>query len=280
LIFVPVQNSGPRALILIAPWGAEVPGCFLNVEEAPDLRLELLSQMQRLRGAVYSQDGALTMENLLPDGRHWQPVDDKSWHVLAIGEEGKVCGGARYHETSNRIAFAELGLAKSAMAQCDVWGVKLRAAVDADLRLAGARDVSYVEFGGWALAKELRCSIEGLRIALSMYGLAQNLGGCIGVTNATLRHHSSSILRRIGGRSLTADGVELPVYYDPQYNCEMEILRFDSAVPNPRYQAWVDDIRAHLLTTLVVQNKHDRADRNEQWEPIGFSRAEEQTLFQ
>lgn len=280
MIFAPAQKVGPRSLVIVAPSQAEVPSCFLNINEAPDLRLALLSQMQRLRGAVYSQDGALTLADLLPDGRHWQPVDDKSWHVLAMNKEGRVCGGARYHQTSNRIPFSQLGLAQSALAQCDVWGLKLRTAIEADLRLARGRDVSYVELGGWALAKELRCSIEGLRMALAVYGLAQNLGGGIGVTNATRRHHSSSILRRIGGGSLIADGVELPAYYDPQYSCEMEILRFDSATPNPRYQAWIDDIRGHLLTTPVIQSKYYPAEREIATRPISLSSGERKSLFQ
>ena len=95
MIFAPAQKVGPRSLVIVAPSRAEVPSCFLNVNEAPDLRAALLSQMQRLRGAVYSQDGALKLADLLPDGRHWQPVDDKSWHVLAMNKEGRVCGGAR-----------------------------------------------------------------------------------------------------------------------------------------------------------------------------------------
>jgi hypothetical protein len=233
-----------------------------------------MSQMQRLRGAVYLRDGAVTQSELLADGRHRQLIDDTSWHVLVIDKKGRVCGGARCNESPNHIAFSRLGIARSGMAQSDVWGMKLREAVEADLRLARARDVSYVEFGGWALTEELRCSTEGLRIALAMYGLAQNLGGCIGVSNATRRHRSSSILRRIGGLPLIADGVELPAYYDSQYTCEMEILRFDSAAPNPRYEPWIGEIRAHLLTTPVIRSQNHPARRERAMEPVDISRGE------
>jgi hypothetical protein len=280
LRFVPAPHVALRNLILLAPQGAEVPDCFLHLEEAQDRHLALLSQMQMLRGAIYLHDGAITHSELLADGRHRQLIDDTSWHVLAMNREGRVCGCARYHETSNRIAFSQLGLANSAMAQCDVWGMKLRAAVDADLHLAAARDVSFVELGGWALAEELRCSIEGLRIALAMYGLAQNLGGGIGVSNATRRYHSSSILRRIGGRPLVTDGLELPAYYDSQYGCEMEILRFDSAAPNPRYEGWIDEIRAHLLTTLVIRSKYPPARRERAIGSIDVSAGEHNGLSQ
>ena len=139
------------------------------------------------------------------------------------------------------------------MAQSIVWGAKVRAAVEAELEEARRKDVAYVEFGGWALAEELRCKTEGLRIALAVYSLAQSLGGCIGISTATRRHRSSSILRRIGGLPLMADGVELPAYYDPQYGCEMEILRFDSNSPNPRYNRWIEQIRDHLRTVPVIR---------------------------
>jgi hypothetical protein len=44
----------------------------------------------------------------------------------------------------------------------------------------------------------------------------------------------------------------LPSYFDPQYDCEMEILRFDSRYPAPRFQRWMDDIRARMLHIPVI----------------------------
>jgi hypothetical protein len=68
-----------------------------------------------------------------------------------------------------------------------------------------------------------------------MYALARTLGGCIAVTAATVRNRSSSILRRLGGTSIEVDGYPVQRYYDPWYRCEMELLRFDSSAPEPRY---------------------------------------------
>ena len=45
---------------------------------------------------------------------------------------------------------------------------------------------------------------------------------------------------------------ELPSYYDPRYKCEMTILRFESDRPNPRYEAWIEQIREELLTAPVI----------------------------
>jgi hypothetical protein len=251
--FVPEADYPSRDLILLAPADSRVPDSFQHVEDNPERHTALLIEMQMLRGTIYLQDGAITPSQLCAKGRHRHPVDQNSWHLLAINQDGRVCGGARYRETSNRTVFSQLTVKLSSMARSAVWGKKLKAAVEAELERARKKDVSYVEFGGWALAEELRCKTEGLRIALAVYSLAQSLGGCVGISTATRRHRSSSILRRIGGRPLEADGVELPPYYDPQYGCEMEILRFDSNLPNPRYNRWIDQIRDHLRTVPVIR---------------------------
>jgi len=59
----------------------------------------------------------------------------------------------RYREHRNDVAFHELGLRTCALAECDQWGVKLKAAVQSDLNKAQQQSIAYVEVGGWALAK-------------------------------------------------------------------------------------------------------------------------------
>jgi hypothetical protein len=277
---VPNAASTPTPLIILAPAEGEVPDSFLQVEEDQELHERLLAEMQTLRGARYLKDGAITPQQLSADGRHQLAVDEKSWHLLALNKDGTVCGGARCRKTSNRIAFSELGVGCSSLAQSDVWGRKLRAAVEADLELARRRDVAYFEFGGWAVAEEYCCTTEALRIALGLYSVSRSLGGGIGITAATRRNHSSSILRRIGGRALATDGVELPHYYDPQYTCEMEILRFESETPNPRYEVWIEEIRAHLLTAPVVRCKHISARRGRALKPISVGWSEQTSVSQ
>ena len=83
-------------------------------------------------------------------------------------------------------------------------------------------------------------------------GWRRILGGCVGVATATVRNSSSSILRRIGGGALEIGGEKLPAYYDPQYKCQMEIVRFTSSSPNPRYWRWIDQISATLLNVPVL----------------------------
>jgi hypothetical protein len=74
------------------------------------------------------------------------------------------------------------------------------------------------------------------------------------MSTATRRHCSSSILRRMGGQPLKCDGIPIPAYYDPQYGCEMEILRFRSWNPNPRFMLWVEEMRHSLQYIPVIES--------------------------
>jgi hypothetical protein len=74
----------------------------------------------------------------------------------------------------------------------------------------------------------------------------------VGIATATVRHRSASILRRIGGGDLEIGGERVPPYYDPQYNCQMEIVRFTSKTPNPKYWRWIDQIATSLLSVPVL----------------------------
>jgi hypothetical protein len=210
-----------------------------------------MAELQRLRGSIYLSDGAIQRTQVTRDGRHWHPADEKSWHVLAF-QGGRMIGCARYLEHCNTIGFENLGVRRSSLGSCQEWRGRLKAAVDKELALARQQDLKYAEVGGWAIAEEHRGSREALRIALATYGLAQMLGGCLGITTATARHGSSAILRRIGGAPLEAEGECLPVYFDPQYGCDMEILRFDSRQPAERYRAWVEELRGCLSTAPII----------------------------
>jgi hypothetical protein len=245
-------SSSHQQLIVLSPCASRVLGRFRNVTIDP-LRYKLiLADMQKMRGRVYLEDGAIAPHQLSSDGRHHSPADSESWHLLTLDQHGLVSGCVRYREHRNTVSFQDLALQHCALAACREWGVKLRAAVESDLAAARQQAISYVEVGGWALAKERRCTGEALRTALATYGLAQILGGCVGIATATVRNRSSSILRRIGGTGLEVEGEKLPSYYDPQYTCEMEIVRFTSSSPNPKYWRWIEQISANLRNVPVL----------------------------
>jgi hypothetical protein len=213
---------------------------------------QLLTAVQRLRGRTYVADGAIQQSDLSADGRHIQEADDLSWHLLTLDGNGEVLACIRYHAHQPTVKFSELSVAASGIARSSQLGPKVRAAIEAQLDCARERGIWYVELGGWALSESLRCSTEAIRTLLTVYALSQVHGGALGLSTATTRHHSSSILRRIGGRTLRSNGAEIPSYHDPHYNCEMELLSFDSQAPNARYSVWIDDCRQMLHQVPVI----------------------------
>jgi len=245
-------SASHQQLILLAPDNARIPATFRNVAVDPLRHQEILADMQKMRGRIYLEDGAIARWQLERDDRHCSPADNESWHLLTLDDHGCVSGCVRYREHRNTTLFHGLGLRECALASCAQWGTKLEAAVESDLATARQLAISFVEVGGWALAKERRCTGEALRTALATYSLAEILGGCVGLATATVRHRSASILRRIGGQSLEFGGEMLPPYYDPQYNCEMEIVRFKSDAPNHKYRRWIEQISATLLDVPVL----------------------------
>jgi hypothetical protein len=241
-----------RGLVLLAPRRSAIPGTFSHGKFDRDGYEQLLAEMQRFRGATYLKDDAISAQDLDDSGRHRLDMDTQSWHVLSLDDDGHVCGCSRLTGWNKNVEFHNLGVGKSALAQSDSWGPKLRMAVEKEMQIAAFSDLTFSEVGGWAIAEKLRSTTEALRIALATYALGQVLGGVIGLTTATVRHSSANVLRKIGGCSLVSDATELPKYFDPQYGCEMEILRFNSNEPNPRFAPWIQQIRSELLSVPVL----------------------------
>ena len=213
----------------------------------------LLARMQRLRGKIYLEDGAIDSSELSADGRHQLADDESSWHLLILAEGAHVLGCMRYRTHQNAECLSGLGAYRSAIAQRDDWGPVLTTAVENELARARLEGLGFGEAGGWALARVLRFSREAVRMVLATYCLAQLLGEALVISTATVRNASADILRRIGGRSLAAGEVELPPYYDPRYKCEMELLRFDSRAPNPKYRGQMAELRSHLVAVPVIR---------------------------
>jgi hypothetical protein len=247
------SSPSARKLVILAPTASGVPGLFSQVHTDPRRYESLLGEMQALRGRLYLQDGAIEPDQLT-DGRHQLDIDRRSWHLLLLDKDDRVAGCMRYRQYPRATGFSEIGVSRSALAQCPEWGGRLKAAVESELALSRRMDLPYIEAGGWALIEQIRGTAEALRMALATYCLAQSLGGAVGISTVTRRYCSSSILRRIGGRPLEHKSVELPTYYDPQYKCEMEVLRFYSWAPNPRYRIWIHQIKTQLQASVVLSD--------------------------
>ena len=248
---------------LLAPPPARLGGAFNRSKVDEQLYDHYLASMQCLRGRVYLKDGAIQPWELDEDGRFQMRGDEHSWHFLLIDEQEKTIGCARYLLHPNTVAFEKLRIAQSPLARNPRWRDKVRQAVEADLWRARQENRSYVEVGGWALAEEWRGTRAALEILVASYALGHLWGGCVGSCMATVRHGSSSILRRIGGGSFQASGEVLPAYEDPQYGCLMELLRFDSHLPSQRFVPLINQLKSRLANTLTI-----RRSRTQVWNKL------------
>jgi hypothetical protein len=240
-----------RRLVLLAPYYQSETAPFQRVFGEEARHRKLLAAAQRLRGRVYLADSAIKPSELTADGRHVQVVDELSWHLLIAREDDNVAGCIRYYP-HRAVAFRDLAASRSAVARSPYWANLVEEAVEAQIAHAKRCEFSYVELGGWALSEELRGGQDAIRMLLTVYALARLTGEAVGISTATTRHRSSSILRRLGGKPLMANGLEVPPYYDPQYDCEMELLCFDSTAPNPQFATLIEQHRRALLEVPVI----------------------------
>lgn len=247
------KKSG-RGFVLLAPPHGDA-GQFAQAQGDPSRHEHLLGDAQRLRGRIYVQDGAIGKEELTRDGRHIQPADALSWHLLTVDQHERVTACIRYLAHRPGVLFSELVISRSNLAQSPDLGPLVREAIQEEIDYARRRGFSYVELGGWAISEDLRCTTEAVRTLLSVFALSQVLGGARALSTATTRHHSSSILRRVGGEPLKARGSQVPTYYDPHYKCEMELLSFDSTSPSTRYAGWIRDCREALSEVPVISSQ-------------------------
>jgi hypothetical protein len=205
-----------------------------------------------MRGAIYLREGAIERHQLSADGRHVHELDTSSWHVVSLKNDGSIAGCARFRTHDPGVHPEDLNVWKSIRALGSATQGKLRKVLTCEIESAARRNLGFAELGGWAVAEDLRCTSEALRIALSMYALSWTLGCYIGVTTATVRNHSAGILRRLGGTPLEIDGHPMPRYYDPQYECEMELLRFDSRVVQAKYSDSLDGVLGEFGNIPVI----------------------------
>lgn len=239
-----------RRMVLLAPTASEAYG-FGQVELSRSTHSMLMTRAQQLRGRVYLEEGLIKPSQLAYNEPYVQSTDERAWHLLSIDDDGEVFACARYVRYDYSVCFSDLAVSHSALAQSEIWGSRLRSAVESELAIARQRQISYVELGGWAIANSVRRTTEAIRIMVACYCLGSWLGGAIGASMAKLSS-SAPLLRKIGGTPLVANGVELPPYYDPEWHCDLEVLRFDSTRPSAKFKACIDEFMAVLVTIPVV----------------------------
>ena len=239
-------------LVVLAPSKTSDFGVFRNVEDHSERHQHFVHALQRMRGGIYLNDGAVQQDQLLPDGRHQVPEDDSSWHFIMLNPQGQLSACAWYHEFENTVSTDELRVRDCPLARSRASRDTFWTAVEGQLARARREGLRVAEVGGWAVAEGSRHTANGLILALGLFSLGRLRGECLGFTTATVRHCSSSILRTLGYKPLEAQGQPVPTYFDPRYGCDMEMLQFDSRRPNARYAGLIEQLREKLANVLVT----------------------------
>ncbi len=248
-----IFKSNHSPFVLLAPANVTVPCTFLNRSLDMAIYTQMLAKMQVMRGAVALQEGAIHPKDLDGESRYQMPGDAASWHLLRVSKDGSIRGCARVLVHPERVAFAALRLSQSAIAKSVAWSTKVRLAVETDVNLARAAKLTLIEPGGWVVDTKWRGGMDGVSIALSLFAWSQLIGGCLAYVTATAKHGSSSILKRLGGSSLSFAGTPIPRYFDPQYGCEMEIIKLNTKTLNARFEPLMDSLRNVLASSMIVQ---------------------------
>ena len=157
----PRLSPSERRLVLLAPRFDQIDDRLTEGSANPDRYEDLLTKLQRFRGSMYLQDGALRQSELEPDGRHSVDADYSGWHVVAVDNQDHVCGCSRYKIYPSGIHFSELAVGRSALAHSSIWRSDLFTAVQNERELAHKKGVKFVEVGGWAISAELRRTTGG-----------------------------------------------------------------------------------------------------------------------
>jgi len=247
---------------ILAPHGASAPLPAISIRSHMAQYVRLLGEMQRLRGRVALREGAITASMMDSSGRYVMDGDLKSWHLLRLHNDGQVVGCARLLVHPCDVKFHRLRIAASSLAQSTTWKSHVQAAVEGELKRARRNGQTLIEPGGWVVDECVRGTCEAVYLAIAAFAWAQILGDCIGFLTATEKHGSSTILRRLGGRSLESEGQTIPRYFEPKWGCNAELLRFDTNSLDSRFAGALEAARSRLRSSPTYCAVPDRAPEN------------------
>ena len=249
----PAELPGPhlRRVLLAPTTQTAVARHFVRTSHSSSRHKKLLTNLQRFRGSNYLSDGAIQAHDLSADGRHIEAIDLDSWHLLTLDGDEQILSCARYHENYNP-SFESTVAASCALAYHPLWQASLRSAVSSAIHSARSRKMRFAELGGWCVSKNCRNGSQAIRTVLSMYALGEILGGTVGLSTATMRHASSAILQKLGGSRLEDAGQPLPTYIEPKYQCEMQLLQFDTSKPASRYAETISGLSGEMRSSVEV----------------------------
>jgi hypothetical protein len=248
-----VRRLEDACLVVVAPKDCVPAGGFANA--CPDglFRETILDEIQCLRGRVYLEDGAIAARCLDAQGRFRSELDERSWHLALLNEHMQVAGCIRLTQYQRLRSCRDLKVHELIERMPGPDAAAYRHALQSYVDQTVQEGQAFYEIGGWAVAAQHRNSTKGIILACACWSLAQLLAPGRGVASATLRNQSAPLLRRLGAFSLHHRLKKLTKFFDPVYDCDMELLAFDTAPARDLHRT-VAVVHDYLKRALVVTN--------------------------
>lgn len=228
---------------------------FTHVSNDPSHRLRLLESIQRMRGWIYAEDGAIPPTALDYRGCHQDGLDACSWHI-ALFEDGVPQGCVRVgtvpiHQPLEELIAGPVGECLDRMDSM----VRLSYRRCLERFVEGTRQAQpdrlmHMTTTGWAVCPGIRGSTESIRLILAPWAMARLLNVAGGTAVATERHRSHRQLVRMGHLPIFGD--EAPeMFFDNAFGCRMGFLgqRLDGV--NPSLMEELGSV-THLLQRVEV----------------------------
>lgn len=237
-------------LCCLAPDYAHIPTYLRCVHRDDKAYHGLLAEIQRFRGRVYVQDGAIPETALDTQRRHYTPYDLDCWHIAVLDEAKRVCAVIRnlfLPQREVKVSLASLQVHALLERIVGTTRIDFQTALERYIENARMETPFILETGGWAVDPDVRnAAVAPITMATS-WALGRIHGGARGIGSATMRHGSATMSRRFGGFGIPRDPHStLGPFYDSYYQCEMQILGFDSRILNPLFESTVCDIQQAL----------------------------------
>jgi hypothetical protein len=231
-IMVSLANKATRfRTVVLASDGAYVPTECTNVAQNDSTYAGYVERIRSFRERIWQADGAIPQNGQDPHMDHFASFDEVGCHAILMNGADELVGCARYlmwDLRSGNFRLEQLALfpflTRMASEQRALFVSAIQYFLDDSLARSPVSYRRLMESGGWAVdRREENRYAAPLLVAI---GFALGLSNLclVGLSAATVRHRSNSILKRLGMFELRYRSQALPTFFDPYHGCDMEIL--------------------------------------------------------
>jgi hypothetical protein len=247
-----LDTVATKSFEIVAPGASAVPSSFEQTVCDSERCSRRISEIQRLRGQVYLADGAIRKEDLTADGRQVDPADDSAWHIVITGSGQEVVGCIRIAHLGMSPSFSQFHQHEIIERMPEPSRGHYRLAFQNVISDPNKKEIGFGDTGAWAVAKGAHNHGLGVALIIVGWALYRHLGDAWVMAMATQRHRASELLKALGASALAMDGVPLPSFFDPAYDCTMELLVFDTRHPSELAAAHVDELTRIIARHPVI----------------------------